>query len=240
MTGDTWYPVRGMNRSASTRTTSTPAGSTPASSAASRSAAAAAPSSPGSITPPGNAGWPACRRSDLLRWTSSRSGPPLRVLALAEQDQDRRRPAAPGRRPQLGRHGHLVGRIGQIPEPAWCLGPRSRERAGLDQLGGHRRVGQALRRRTGRARPRRRHRRPAAASGRPAGRARSAGAKAIVHSERGISAPTSVSIFTGSSEVGPAKPVRQPAEVRIHGDPRERRTHCRAPRWRSSGPLRAA
>ena len=86
-------------KSGSTETTSTPAGSTPASSAASRRAAPTGPSSSASITPPGNAGWPACRRSDWLRCTSSRSGPAdpspnrIRIAECRPPDAGGRSPA---------------------------------------------------------------------------------------------------------------------------------------------------
>ena len=72
----TLKPLREMYSSGSTASTSTPAGSTPASSAASRKAAPTGPWSAASMAPPGNAGWPAWRRSHGLRWTISTSGPP--------------------------------------------------------------------------------------------------------------------------------------------------------------------
>src|SRR5262249_9964897 len=134
-TGVTLKPLRAMYSSGSTASTSTPAGSTPASSAASRSAAPTGPWSAGSITPPGNAGWPAWRRSNGLRWTISRLGSPAVSPTSIKTADGRPVPAA-------GARGRPPVPEATRPPPPGGWRP-SRERARLHQRPRHLGIGRA-------------------------------------------------------------------------------------------------
>ena len=156
------------------------------------------------MVPPGKAGWPACSRSSALRSMNSSSGSSVRPV------RRRTRPA----RPPPGRRWRAAGPTGP---PPWCwrrrrvrattpapahglLAFRSRERAGLDELGCDLRIGGALAERRAQARQR------ACAAGRPAEWQIRRPCQIIrcersVQSRRGMSAATSASTFTGSTLV---------------------------------------
>ena len=220
MTGETWYPVRGMYRSGSTRTTSTPEGSTPASSAASRSAA---PARPVIIWIDHSA-----RERRLARM------PPQRTAALYEQQIGQsgssprpnkiriadRRPPPGGGRSSAGTVIWLAASARSRSQPG-AAGPvtavaRHEKGPGLTSLAATAGIGRAVRRRTGQSAatgqaPQ------AGRSGRRGVRGRSAGATAWSTPSRESARRPGLDLDRILG-VGPAEPVRQPAEVRIHGD----------------------